>query len=148
MMYKYEFMVVKTTFLVNLQDLFRFRMTVGSSICFNMLFISLCRLVEKHKEFILIHGTMMMNNSSRLYLVRCSTSNELMRPLSFVWSVGHLKMGDGGDCGYYWIVRRGMKTTNLVVCLSLIGVIAEPAHNFNICVVSEGEKGKEKDTGQ
>ena len=37
-----------------------------------------------------------------------------------------------------------MKTTDLVVRLSLIGVVAEPAHNFNICVMSEGEKGRKK----
>ena len=34
-----------------------------------------------------------------------------------------------------------MKTTDLVVCLSLIGVIAEPAHDFNICMMSEGKNG-------
>ena len=41
-----------------------------------------------------------------------------------------------------------MKTTDLVVCLSLIGVTAEPAHDFNISVMSEGKKARKKDTGQ
>ena len=44
------------TLLVNLQDLLRFRVAVGLSICRNMVFVSLCRLVERHKELILIHG--------------------------------------------------------------------------------------------
>ena len=41
-----------------------------------------------------------------------------------------------------------MTTTDLVVLISLIGVTAEPTHDFNICVMSEGEKGGKKDTGQ
>ena len=39
--------------------------------------------------------------SSRTYLVRCSTSDELMGPTSLVWFVDHLKMGDGGDYEYH-----------------------------------------------
>ena len=132
--------------LVNLQDLLSFRMTIGLSICRNVIFVSLCSLVDK--GFILIHGTVMTNESLRLYLVRCGTSNELMRQLSFVWCVGHLKMGRQW---WSWISLNSgkeMKTTDLVVCISLIGVAAEPTHNFNICVMSEGEKGRKKDTGQ
>ena len=41
--------------LVNLQDLLSFRVTVGLSIFRNMIFVSLCSLVDK--EFILIHGS-------------------------------------------------------------------------------------------
>ena len=80
----------------------------------------------------------MANKSSRLYLIRRSTSNELMRPLSFVFSAWHLKIGNGGDYEYHWVVGRGMKTADLVVGLSLIRITAEPAHDFNICVMSEG----------
>ena len=41
-----------------------------------------------------------------------------------------------------------MMTTDLLVCISLIGVTTKPAHDFNICVMSEGEKGREKDTAR
>jgi hypothetical protein len=95
--------------LLNLQDLLRFRVTVGLSIFRNMIFVSLCRLVvaEQRKELISVHCTVMANKSSRLYLVRCSTSNELMRPTSFVFfrvvTVVYLKYVDGGQGDYeYW----------------------------------------------
>ena len=40
-----------------------------------------------------------------------------------------------------------MKTADLVVCCSLLGVSAEPTHDFNICVMSEGsKKGIKKET--
>ena len=70
-----------------------------------------------------------------------------MRQLSFVRGGVELRMGDGGDYEYLWTVGWDMKATDLVVCLSLIGVTAEPAHDFNICVMSEDEKGRKKDTG-
>ena len=132
--------------LVNLQDLLSFRVTVGLSIIRNMIFVRLCRLVDK--ESILMHGPEMENKSSWLYLVRCGTSNELMRPLSFVWSVGHLIKGWRRWWIWIWLNSKEMKTTDLVVCLSLIGVVAEPAHDFNICALSEGEKDGKRDTGQ
>ena len=72
-----------------------------------------------------------------------------MRELSFVWLVvGHLKMGDDGEYDHHWIVGIGMKATDLLVLLSLIGVMAEIAHDFNICVISEGDEGRKKGTGR
>jgi hypothetical protein len=37
-----------------------------------------------------------------------------------------------------------MKTTDLFVCLSLRGVIVEPTHDFNICVMSEDKNEGKK----
>lgn len=66
-----------------------------------------------------------------VYLEGCSSCNELMRPFSLVWIILHLKIGTGGK---HRIVGREKTSTDLVVCFSVIGVVAEPTHDFDICV--------------
>lgn len=71
-----------------------------------------------------------------LYLVGCSTSKELMRQLSLVFSIGHL-MVSAVKITKSW---REEEITDQIVCISLIWTIAEPTHDFNMCVMRKKEE--------
>ena len=130
-------------------------MTVRFPIFRKMIFVSLCRLVEQIQRINTYtwHGST-KQKVARLYLVSCSSSNNLMRQRSFMLGVCNLKKK--GRRWRLWIINewwgREMRTTDSVVWLGFMRVIVEPAHCFNICVMCEAcegyNRGKKADTAQ